>query len=103
MSSDEEYLDDLLKSIVEDEGESEDSASGESLMGAESSSMDDLDFAIEDTESLTDFALDSAAMEASGEGEELAAESGDEELFSDFAIEDLAMEDEPQADFRSPL
>ena len=129
MSSDEEYLDDLLKSIVEDEGEPEDLQSGENLMETESSSMDDLGFAIEDfgTEDLgtgdlgtgdelpTDFAMSDTgeegenasdfALEGFGEegenGSDFALEGfGEEgENASDFALEDFGGEEEAAPDF----
>ncbi len=129
MSSDEEYLDDLLKSIVEDEGEPEDLQSGDNLMETESSSMDDLGFAIEDfgTEDLgtgdlgtgdelpTDFAMSDTgeegenasdfALEGFGEegenGSDFALEGfGEEgENASDFALEDFGGEEEAAPDF----
>ena len=115
MSSDEEYLDDLLKSIAEDEGESEhvDAESGETP------SLDDLGLAIEDTDNMSDAvydgaqedvpALEDVALEDFGtedfgeeeppenlesEPEETAAESPSEEApLDDFALDDFALED----------
>ncbi len=108
MSSDEEYLDDLLKSIAEDEGESEhlDTESGETP------SLDDLGLAIEDTDNLADVAeggadgesadgmaedvsLDDFALEDFGEEEPLENLEPEEEApLDDFALEDFG-EEEP--------
>ena len=83
MSSDEEYLDDLLKSIAEDEGESEhlDTESGETP------SLDDLGLAIEDTDNLADVA------EGGADGESADGMAEDVSL-DDFALEDFG-EEEP--------
>ena len=83
MSSDEEYLDDLLKSIAEDEGESEhlDTESGETP------SLDDLGLAIEDTDNLADAVEGGADVEsADGVAEDVPLD--------DFALEDFG-EEEP--------
>ncbi len=82
MSSDEEYLDDLLKSIAEDEGESEhlDTESGETP------SLDDLGLAIEDTDNLADVA------EGGADGESADGMAEDVSL-DDFALEDFGEEE----------
>ena len=100
MSSDEEYLDDLLKSLVEDEGESGsaysavDGPTNENLAGTDTEGMadigfDDLSPDLTD-ENMAGFTMEGAGMENTGTPEELP---------EDFAIQDIGMEGEPPGDF----
>ena len=100
MSSDEEYLDDLLKSLVEDEGESGsaysavDGPTNENLAGTDTEGMadigfDDLSPDLTD-ENMAGFTMEGAGMESIGTPEELP---------DDFAIQDIGMEGEPPGDF----
>lgn len=99
MSSDEEYLDDLLKSIVEDEEESEHLNAESASLDAKSQevqSLDDLGIAIEDTDGMGSDDLGIEDLEAvlgEMETEEIAGEAVD-----DMGIEDIGIDGEPMGD-----
>ncbi len=108
MSSDEEYLDDLLKSMVEDEERADDTNIEGNLLeeaDGESLSMDDLGLAIEDTDDMTAVesgfpAIDDLLNENSEESEitQEVLDSNDS-IMNDFAIEDMGAEEEASVDF----
>ncbi len=108
MSSDEEYLDDLLKSMVEDEERADDTNIEGNLLeeaDGESLSMDDLGLAIEDTDDMTAVesgfpAIDDLLNENSEESE-ITQEvlDSDDSIMNDFAIEDTGAEEEASVDF----
>lgn len=109
MSSDEEYLDDLLKSFIENEDESnhlaEEKEDSESTAGTEEADVPvDFDKSVDDSDALDnefaieDFAIEEPELEELNEGEEAEiAKEAEADFEDEFSLNDFAIQ-EPAPD-----